>query len=45
MHLTKKTGEVLWQTVSEERLDKEENRRLVSEFTPFKLDASKQKRK
>lgn len=38
--LDEKTGEVLWQTVSEERLDNEENRRLVSEFTPFQLDAS-----
>jgi outer membrane protein assembly factor BamB len=38
--LNEKTGEVLWQSVSEERLEDEENRRLISEFTPFKLDAS-----
>jgi len=38
--LDEKTGEVLWQTVTEERLENEENRRLISEFTPFQLDAS-----
>jgi len=38
--LDEKTGEVLWQTVDEKRLENEENRRLVSELTPFQLDAS-----
>lgn len=38
--LDEKTGEVLWQTVDEDRLGNEQNRRLISEFTPFQLDAS-----
>ncbi len=38
--IDRNSGDILWQTVTEERLDDEQRRRLLSEFTPFQLDAS-----
>ncbi|MCC5919451.1 MAG: PQQ-binding-like beta-propeller repeat protein [Cyclobacteriaceae bacterium] len=38
--IDRKSGKTVWQSVSEERLDDENRRRILSEFLPLSLDAS-----